>query len=190
MQSGMGSSPVSARAQSMPTSPYQSSPNASVSSPNLASPLAAMPPSPQAESGARNRLKKPMPNRPLPAQPYPHAQTSPAVMSISALEHRPSPPGQRYTIHSSPADGTLPRLPLPEHQVPSTNSYSPGGGPNRGSYPTTPTKSPLYRPDHSMGYDDGFGGRNPLALEMSSIDIGPSRPGRTALRPVRGYGAY
>lgn len=193
MQHGVGSSPVSARPQSMPNSPYPSSPHASISSPNLTSPPppAAIPPSPQAESGGgRNRLKKPMPTRPLPTQPFPYAQTSPAVMTVSAGEPRPGSSSQRYARRSSPADGTLPRLPLSDYQGPSTNPHSQGRGPHRGDYSTTPTKAPLYRPDPSMGYDGGFGADSPLAVEMSTIDIGPSRTGRTVLQPVRGYGAY
>lgn len=189
MQHGGGSSPVPARPHSMPTSPYHASPNtATTSSPYQASPSAAtMPPSPQADPGSgRNRLRKPMPSRPLPVQPYPHAQTSPAVMTAPQEETRPSPSTQqRYTIHSSPGSGLPQRQPLAEYQAPAVNHYNPYDGPYREEYPTTPTKPPLHTSSHSV--DHGYGAENSLALELSTIDIGPSKMGRTSLRPIRGY---
>ncbi|EXJ88783.1 hypothetical protein A1O3_01847 [Capronia epimyces CBS 606.96] len=57
-------------------------------------------------------------------------------------------------------------------------------GPDYGRAPVS-----LSRPGNSV--DQGsYVRRDSLALELSTIDIGPSRSGRTALRPVRGYGGY
>jgi len=194
MQNRGGSSPSSGRPHSISTSPYQPSPGAVVSPPHQSSPApGAIPSSPQVEPGnGRNRLKKLMPNRPLPTQPYPHAQTSPAVMTTSTLEDRSSPPSQRYSIQSSPTGALPQRPPLSDYQVPITNGYSPRGGPPRPEYPSTPTKAPLHRPGNSMDYGGygGYGADDSLALELSTIDIGPPRTGRTALRNSRGYGAY
>ncbi|KAK4937558.1 hypothetical protein LTR10_021850 [Elasticomyces elasticus] len=186
MQHGGGSFPVPARPHSMPTSPYHATSNAPVSSPYQASPSAsALPLSPQADPGSgRNRLRKPMPTRPLPVQPYPHAQTSPAIVTLPQEEIRPSPSSQqRYTIGSSPASGPPNRPPLAEYQSPAVDDYNP----YRQNYPTTPTKPAV----QTSGYPDhGYGVENSLALELSTIDIGPSRTGRTSLRPARGYPAY
>lgn len=187
-----GSSPLPARPVSFqPTPPqsYQSSPQQSpIEPPN---------------SGRRNRLQKQSPVRPLPTQPFAHPQSSPAsIPQIDDFRHTPphhqqpirnnvpsSPaPNQRHSMYNTPpsAPPSDPRRPpLSEYQVPTTNSYSP-----RGSYyppSTTPTKvPPAQRPQSYAhnGYDD------PLAAELSMIDIGPSRGGRTALRSNRGYSAY
>ncbi|EXJ73875.1 uncharacterized protein A1O5_03637 [Cladophialophora psammophila CBS 110553] len=196
-----GSSPVSSRPHSIATSPYQLPPSAPASSPYQASPPPVMAPvSPKVESpSGRNRLKKQMPNRPLPTQPYAHPQTSPGVMNASSTD-RPSPSNQRYTIHSSPGGGPPQRPPLSEYQVPSVNSYSPRGGygPPPGhqyqlEYSPTPANPPMERPlPENPSYNGGpsYEVDNPLALELSRIDIGPSRMPRTALRPQKAYGAY
>jgi hypothetical protein len=176
------------RPHSVATSPYQASPTAGASSPFHGSPIAAGgEPSPRGDAGGgRNRLKKPMPARPLPAQPFPHAQTSPAVMTTSTNDARPSPSNQRYTIHASPTGATQ-RPPLSEYQAPAMNDYSPRGAPEPHVYPPIPTKVPHHGLSNSMDYG-GYARDNSLALELSTIDIGPSR--KTALRSSRGYGAY
>ncbi|EXJ94852.1 hypothetical protein A1O1_03250 [Capronia coronata CBS 617.96] len=51
------------------------------------------------------------------------------------------------------------------------------------------TQAPLSGPVNSIGHG-GYSMEDSLALELSTIDIGPSRTGRTAVRPVRGYGGY
>ncbi|KAK5413213.1 hypothetical protein LTR06_004640 [Exophiala xenobiotica] len=188
IQHAAGSSPISVRPHSVATSPYQASPSAGASSPFHGSPIAAGgEPSPRGDAGGgRNRLKKPMPARPLPVQPYPHAQTSPAVMTTSTNDARPSPSNQRYTIHASPTGATQ-RPPLSEYQAPAMNEYSPRGAPEPQVYPPIPTKVPHHGLSNSMDYG-GYGRDNSLALELSTIDIGPSR--KTALRSSRGYGAY
>ncbi|KIX94951.1 uncharacterized protein Z520_09261 [Fonsecaea multimorphosa CBS 102226] len=200
-QNRAGSSPASARPHSIAATPYQASPSVPVSSPyQTSTPPATAPVSPQAEpSSGRNRLKKPMPNRPLPTQPYPSPQAGPSVQNSASIE-RPSPSNQRYTIHSSPISGSPQRSPFSEYQVPSGNSYSPRGGygppagpQNQLEYSPSPTNPPIER---SMPENPGYGGgpsydvEDSLALELSRIDIGPSRMPRTALRPQKAYGAY
>ncbi|KIX00612.1 uncharacterized protein Z518_09677 [Rhinocladiella mackenziei CBS 650.93] len=192
MQNRTGSSPASTRPHSIATSSYQGSPNGALPSPYQASSSPpAIPTSPPTGSrgGGRNRLKKPMPNRPLPTQPYPHPHTSPAVMAPASVEDHPRPSSQRCSTHSSPAGGLPQRPPLSEYQVPATSNYNPRGGPNRPEYPVTPTKVPLHRSNNSMEYGE-YGGDGSLALELSTIDIGPSRMGRTALRPSKDYRVY
>lgn len=171
------SSPAVPKPLSVPSSPYGSSP----------APVDAISP-----SSARRRLQKAPPAvRPLPTQPYPHANSSPASIPQTKQfenngQYRPPSsqgPSHRNSIPSSPHSGP-PRPSLSEYQIPSsnTNSY------NRNSYyqPTTPTKVQMPRPQNYAPpsvYDD------PLAAELSMIDIGPSRSGgRTALRSNRGYG--
>lgn len=202
-------SPASVRPHSIASSPYQTPPKAPgpapapAPSPYHSSPVPVTPsPQVQAESpGGRNRLRKPMPQRPLPTQPYPHPQSSPVVPTLPSVEPRPSPASQRYTIHSSPA-GSLPQHPaLGEYQVPPGNSYSPHGvsGPPpaleyRPEYTQTPPRAPPEGLSEygTMNHGSGppFGGESSLALELSRIDIGPSRMGRSSLRPQRAYGAY
>ncbi|KIW68835.1 hypothetical protein PV04_04755 [Phialophora macrospora] len=201
---GTGSSPGSGRPQSIANSPFQSSPHGPASSPYHSSPP-AVPVSPQVESpSGRNRLRKPMPQRPLPTEPYTHPQSSPAVLTLPSVDPRPNPSSHRYSIHSSPAGGLPQQPPLSEYQVPAPNNHSPRGGSGGGTQHAldyrqeytqqTPTKLPRDRqkPPEAMGY----GGRppydedNPLALELSRIDIGPSRMSRTTLRPQKAYGAY
>ncbi|ETI24805.1 hypothetical protein G647_04175 [Cladophialophora carrionii CBS 160.54] len=200
---GSGSSPSSARPHSIATSPFPPSPHGPASSPYHSSPPAALS-SPQVESpSGRNRLRKPIPQRPLPTEPYTHPQSSPAVPTLPSVDTRPSPSSHRYTIHSSPAGGLPPRPPISDYQVPAANNHSPHGGSGSG-----PRRSFEYRPDYTqqtptkMPYSNrqqpemmGYGGRppygedNPLALELSRIDIGPSMS-RTTLRPQKAYGAY
>ncbi|KAJ9603919.1 hypothetical protein H2200_011441 [Cladophialophora chaetospira] len=204
MHRGGGTSPASARPHSIAVSPYQSSTHASASSSYQNSPAAAAPISPQIESpGGRNRLKKPMPQRPLPTEPYKHPQSSPAVPTLPSIEPRPELSSQRYAIHSSPA-GNLPQRPaFSEYQLPSAKNFSPRGstGPAptreyRSDYmqqtparPTSGRQPPFETTDYGGG--SPFGAESPLALELSSIDIGPSRiGGRTTLRPQKAYGAY
>ncbi|OQV10062.1 C2 domain-containing protein [Cladophialophora immunda] len=196
-----GSSPASVRPHSIAASPYQVSPSAPVSSPyQAATPPATAPVSPQVEApSGRNRLKKPMPNRALPTQPYPNAQAGPAATNNATTE-RPSPSNQRYTIHSSPGSGSPQRSPMSEYQVPPASSYNPRGGygpPPGPQYQLEYSPSPANPPvERSMPENPGYGGgpsydaENSLALELSRIDIGPSRMPRTALRPQKAYGAY
>lgn len=72
---------------------------------------------------------------------------------------------------------------LSEYQVPVSNNYSPRGPSYQNSDNHQPTPPRMaYVEDYSPGrFSD------PLAAELSMIDIGPSRGGRTALRPSRGY---
>jgi hypothetical protein len=201
MQRNQGPSPASVRPHSIATLPYPSSPQSSpYPSPHPQAPSSyqsspsGAPISPQADSpGNRNRLRKPMPLRPLPTQPYPQPQSSPAVPTLPSMDNRPQPTPQRHSVHSSPA-GMLPQHPaLSEYQVPPASSYSPRGMnerqfDSRRDYGSTPSRMP---PD-DRAYSGGspYGGDSPLALELSMIDIGPSRNARTTLRPQRAYGAY
>ncbi|ETN41129.1 uncharacterized protein HMPREF1541_03064 [Cyphellophora europaea CBS 101466] len=181
-QTRAGSSPVAARTPPSHIS-YNSSP-APVNEPAV---------SPTSER-RRNRLQKPMPaTRPLPAQPFQHAQTSPAAIpqtkqfDQSSPAPHPRPPSshgsqnnmQRSSIPSSPHSAGPPRPPLTDYQVPmyGRNSY----------YQTTPTKVQMPRP---QSYAPPSVHDDPLAAELSMIDIGPSRGGgRTAVRS-RGYSGY
>ena len=144
---------------------------------------ASTPPSAQ----RRNRLQKQMPARPLPTQPFQHPHSSPG--SIPQVRHEDltqTPP--RRSMPPSPHSGPPSRPPLSEYQVPMVNSYSPRGSyqPNQQShYPPIPPKMPPRPQSYAYG---GHG--DPLAAEMSMIDIGPPRGGRTALRSSRGYGGY
>ncbi|OAG44318.1 hypothetical protein AYO21_01314 [Fonsecaea monophora] len=196
-----GSSPASARPHSIAASPYQGSPNAPMSSSyQTSTPPSTAPASPQVETpSGRNRLRKQMPNRPLPTQPYPNPQAGPVAQNGASSE-RASPSNQRYTIHSSPGSGSLQRSPAPEYQAPSASSYSPHGGygPPPGpqyqlEYSPLPANPPMGGSlPESGGYGGGpsYDGESSLALELSRIDIGPSRMPRTALRPQKAYGAY
>lgn len=198
MHNRSGSSPSSARPHSIATSPYQPSPESTQPLPSQYAPAIPpkLPPSPQAESpSGRNRLKKPMPNRPPPNNPYPHAHTSPAVMTVSSPVDRPSPTTQRYSIGSSPPHGHVQRPPLNEYQIPAGNTYHSRGGSASGStrpdysFTPSPTKA-SYPPPPSVADYSGYGADESLALELSTIDIGPSRGPRTAVRSSRGYGGY
>lgn len=198
MHNRSGSSPSSARPHSIATSPYQPSPEPTQPLPSQYAPAIPpkLPPSPQAESpSGRNRLKKPMPNRPPPTNPYPHAHTSPAVMTVSSPVDRPSPTTQRYSIGSSPPHGHVQRPPLNEYQIPAGNTYHSRGGPASGSirpdysFTPSPTKA-SYPPPPSVADYSGYGADESLALELSTIDIGPSRGPRIAVRSSRGYGGY
>lgn len=200
MHNRSGSSPGSARPHSIATSPYQPSPEFTQPPPSQNSPAIPpkLPPSPQMESpSGRNRLKKSMPNRPLPTGPYPHAHTSPAVMTVSSPAERPSPTTQRYSIASSSPNGHVQRPPLNDYQMPAGNTYRSRGGSGSGStrpdfsYSPSSTKAPYsYPPPPSVADYSGYGADESLALELSTIDIGPSRGSRTAVRSSRGYGGY
>ncbi|KEF62742.1 uncharacterized protein A1O9_00715 [Exophiala aquamarina CBS 119918] len=189
-----GSSPASARPHSIATSPYQASPEYAQPPQSEVSPALPpkIPPSPQAESTpGRNRLKKAMPTRPLPNNPYPHAHTSPAVMTVSSPVERPSPTTQRYSIGSSPPSGHVQRPPLAEYQIPAGNTYHQRGGSARPDYSQSPSPTKAsYPPPPSVADYGGYGADDSLALELSTIDIGPSRGLRTAVRSSRGYGGY
>jgi hypothetical protein len=175
-----GSAPAVVRGPATPTSSY-------TSSPAPAEPL----PSPTSDR-RRNRLQKAAPvNRPLPVQPYVHANTSPA--SVPQVRHydqapvqhiRPGSsqgPGHRLSNPSSPHSAPPIRPALNEYQV-AANNYT------RGSYyQITPTKVQMPRP---QSYAPPSVHDDPLAAELSMIDIGPSRGGRTAVRSGRGYGGY
>ncbi|KAL2408139.1 hypothetical protein ABEF95_002001 [Exophiala dermatitidis] len=213
-QERTGSLPAAVRPQTIAAPLHQPSSPATLSSSYQSSPVpptSTASPSQPESSGGRNRLRKQMPTRPLPAQPYSLPQSSPAVMSVSSLEDRPSPSSQRYTISSSPSGPPPSRPPLSEYQVPAVNEYSPQGSHSFHEYGTSSMKpssrqgNPMDRPwcgpeasqarssfsgpENSMDFR-GYGGGDSLALELSTIDIGPSRTGRTVLRPMRGYGGY
>ncbi|EXJ60362.1 hypothetical protein A1O7_04514 [Cladophialophora yegresii CBS 114405] len=200
---GAGSSPASGRPHSIATSPFQSSPHGPTSSPYHSSPSAAPSPQQIESPSGRNRLRKPIPQRPLPTEPYTHPHSSPAVPTLPSVDSRPSPSSHRYTIGSSPVGGPPPRPPFSEYQAPTASNHSPrsGGG-------SSPQYALEYQPEYTrqtptrMPYNNrqqpemmGYGGRapygedNPLALELSRIDIGPSMS-RTTLRPQKAYGAY
>ncbi|KPI40436.1 Ingression protein fic1 [Cyphellophora attinorum] len=186
-----GSSPAAPKALSIPSSPY----NNHNSSPAPLEPITTP------TSGRRRLQKAPPSTRPLPQQPYPtqHANSSPGAIpqtqhfdttSQPQQQHiRPrssaGPPSQqprphRNSFNNSPhSAGQTARPPLSDYQVPISPT-------------TTPTKVQMPRPQSYAPpsvYDD------PLAAELSMIDIGPSRSGqRTALRGGGGgggrYGGY
>ena len=158
--------------------------------------------SPSARTG-RNRLQKQVPNRPLPVQPYQHANSSPAVpqkltptrpLPTQSFQHPNSSPSvpmaQRQQTYATPPRKDPFRPALSEYSVNSEDVYS--SPPSQSPYdnitlPPVPAKIPLhmqgqYR-DHSRA-----GNYDSLSAELSSIDIGPSRGGRTGLRSSRGYG--
>lgn len=72
-----------------------------------------------------------------------------------------------------------------------SSSFGPGSSRDYRGYgaPEPLPQALLPRTGNSTEYGR-YGVGDSLALELSTIDIGPSRTGRTALRPVRGYGAY
>ncbi|KIV96285.1 hypothetical protein PV10_00168 [Exophiala mesophila] len=194
MHQRTGSSPSSVQPLSISTSPSQASPqNPFTSQPQIGpTPPAKVPLSPQGDSpSGRNRLKKSQPARPLPVQPYPQAQTSPAVMTVSAKSatpNRPSPTTHAYTVGSSPSAGQMPRPSSRDYQIPTVDHRASRELRSRPAYSSSPTK-PSYPPaPYATDYDKY--GEDSLALELSTIDIGPSRGGRTALRPHRGYPGY
>lgn len=178
------------------------------------SPLTSAPPS---NGNVRNRLQKPMSARPLPSQPYqqpPPPQPQPQMQAYSSphvsspLAESPSQVGYQRNSYQNRDNGSGLVRPSPsEYQVPIGNAYRPRGNSHNSLHEmqTTPTKGPSY-PTGQPNYDRhsyyggmnaynnnnaavGFGGYDdPLAAEMSLIDIGPSRGGgRTALRSGRGY---
>ena len=195
-----GSSPSSARPHSIAATPYQNPAYESTPSLYNSSPAPhMMPASPQADSyGSRNRLSKPMAQRPLSTQPY--FNSSPVVRTLPLVEPRPNPINQRHAVHSSPVGALPQRPPMSDYQVPAANDFSPRGvfgSPGFEYRPEhtqqTPTRPPVERPPMDMmdyGGGSPYGGEDSLALELSRIDIGPSRAGRTTLRPQRAYGAY
>lgn len=192
MHQRTGSQPSPVRPPPISTSPGQAAPQGPFGSqPQMPpAPPAKIPLSPQGDSpGGRNRLKKPQPARPLPVQPYPHAQTSPAVMTAqSSTLDRPSSATNAYTMGSSPSAGQMQRPSSTDYPVPIVNHRVSRELPSRHTYSSSPTK-PSYPPaPYATDYDRY--GDDSLALELSTIDIGPSRGGRTALRPHRGYAGY
>jgi hypothetical protein len=181
-QARAGSSPVAVRTPPAQAASYNSSP-APMSEPAL---------SPTSER-RRNRLQKPMPGtRPLPAQPYQHANTSPASIpqtrsfeNSGPVQH-PRPPSSHSqgTLHRSPQPSSPhstgpPRPPLTDYQVPVSNRHS--------YYNITPTKVQMPRP---QSYAPPSVHDDPLAAELSMIDIGPSRSSGRTMARGRGYGGY
>ena len=135
----------------------------------------------------RNRLQKQMPARPLPTQPFQHPHSSPgSIPQVRPEDLAQTPP--RRSMPPSPHSGLPSRPPMSAYQVPMGNSYNPRGSyhPNQQSHnPQTSSKMPPRPQSYAYGgYED------PLAAEMSMIDIGPPRGGRTALRSSRGYEGY
>jgi hypothetical protein len=183
------------------SSPMPLKPVATFNSPYQVTPEPA--PSSAPNSGRRNRLQKqnPTPTRPLPTQPFMHPHSSPGAIPQVGSHHStpqskphsqrsmpPSPNTQRS--HTTPQSGP-PRPSLSEYQVPVHNGYNPRH--SYAQYPITPTKAPqmpqIQRPQ-SFAFGGG-GEYDPLAAELSMIDIGPSRGGgRTALRSNHAYPRY
>lgn len=120
---------------------------------------------------------------------------APHLNSFTNSPHSAGPHPHRNSNSSFPASSPhsergLPRPPLSDYQGNPMSSNNGAYGRNS-SYQTTPTKVQMPRPQAYAPpsvYDD------PLAAELSMIDIGPSRGnGRTALRNGgggRGYGGY
>jgi hypothetical protein len=158
--------------------------------------------SPSTRNG-RNRLQKQAPSRPLPAQPYQHANSSPAVpqqltptrrLPTQPFQHPNSSPSvpmaQRQQTHATPPRKDPSRPALSEYSVNSDHVHS---SPLRQSpydnitLPPVPAKIPLHVQDQYRDHSRA-GSYDSLSAELSSIDIGPSRGGRTGLRSSRGYG--
>lgn len=180
------SSPASARPQSY--AGYASSP------------VSVQGDSPSSRSG-RNRLQKQAPDRPLPVQPHQHANSSPAVpqqitptrpLPMQPFQHPNSSPSvpmaQHHQTYATPARINPHRPALSEYSLNSHEMYS--SPPQQSPYdnitlPPVPAKVPI--PNEYGGYPRA-GGYDSLSAELSSIDIGPSRAGRTGLRFSRGHG--
>lgn len=144
---------------------------------------------PVPDTGRRNRLQKQMPQRPLPTQPFVHPHSSPSAIPQVRSSNQPSPSQQRSSMPSSPMAGPPQRPPLSDYQVPVVGNYNPRNSYHPQQHQSTPPRMPpmQQRPQSFAygGYDD------PLAAELSMIDIGPPRSGgRTVLRPNRGYSGY
>lgn len=158
--------------------------------------------SPSARNG-RNRLQKQAPNRPLPVQSYQHANSSPAVpqqltptrpLPTQPFQHPNSSPSvpmaQRQQTYMTPPRKDPFRPALSEYSVNSDDVYS--SPPRQSPYdnitlPPVPAKIPLHMQDQYRDHSR-TGSYDSLSAELSSIDIGPSRGGRTGLRSSRGYG--
>ena len=158
--------------------------------------------SPSARTG-RNRLQKQAPNRPLPVQPYQHANSSPAVpqqltptwpLPTQIFQHPNSSPSvpmaQRQQTYATPPRRDPFRPALSEYAVNSEDVHS--SPPSQSTYdnitlPPVPAKIPFHVQDRYRDHSRA-GNYDSLSAELSSIDIGPSRGGRTGLRSSRGYG--
>jgi hypothetical protein len=150
----------------------------------------------------RNRLQKQAPSRPLPVQPYQHANSSPAVpqqltptrpLPMQPFQHANSSPvvpmAQRQQTYMTPPRKDPFRPALSEYSVNSDDVYS--SPPQRSPYdnitlPPVPAKIPLHVQEQYREHSRA-GSYDSLSAELSSIDIGPSRGGRTGLRSSRGY---
>ena len=144
---------------------------------------------PAPDSGRRNRLHKQMPQRPLPTQPFVHSHSSPSAIPQVGTSTQTSPSQQRNSVPSSLISGPPQRPPLSDYQVPVAAGYNPRNSYHPQQHQSTPSRMPPMpqRPQSFAygGYDD------PLAAELSMIDLGPPRGGgRTVLRPNRGYSGY
>lgn len=151
----------------------------------------------------RNRLQKQIPGRPLPVQPYQHANSSPAVpqqltptrpLPTQSFQHPNSSPSvpmaQRQQTYATPPRKDPFRPALSEYSVNSNEVHS--SSPYQSRYdnitlPPVPAKIPLHVQDQYRDHPRS-GSYDSLSAELSSIDIGPSKGGRTGLRSSRGYG--
>ncbi|RMD41005.1 hypothetical protein DV735_g4109, partial [Chaetothyriales sp. CBS 134920] len=180
-----GSSPV----RIMPTPPYQPRyPTHQL--PNQSAQLTQATPyqSPQDNtSHRRNRLQKAMPSRASPIQqahssptglPPGHHLTHELRNSAPTTPLSPlSGPGSRPFMYSTPASASSPSLARPalsEYQLAPANYHDGRGPPQAPHQPNAPTEMGLQRYVPPQG-----GYADPLAAEMSMIDIGPSRGGKT-----------
>ena len=139
------------------------------------------------QSGRRNRLQKQMPQRPLPTQPFAHPHSSPGSIPQVGFHPQSSPHQQRNSMPSTPMSGP-PRPSLSEYQVPVVGNYNPRNSYHPQQHQATPPRMPPM-PQRPQSF--AYGGGDPLASEMSMIDLGPPRSGgRTGLRSNRGYNGY
>ena len=186
------SSPTPVKPLSVSNSPYQGPPQTPVKPMSATNSPYHSPVDPGSapNSGRRNRLQKQLPQRPLPTQPHAHPHSSPSSIPQVRTINQPSLGQQRNSMPSSPMSGPPPRPSLSEYQVPVASNYNPRNSyhPQQQHQSTPPRMPPMPQRPQSFaygGYDD------PLAAEMSMIDLGPSRGGgRTALRSSRGYSGY
>lgn len=135
-------------------------------------------------SGTRNRLQKPSPTRPLPTQPFSPARPDSYHETSPTSNMPPHQAGKRNSYHEP--SQAIHRPSLSEYQVPANNSYVPRGTSFTNDYHPTPSRSQMqtgrdYNPRNSSFHND------PLAVEMSMIDIGPGRAGQMVLSGRRGY---
>ncbi|RMZ90638.1 hypothetical protein DV736_g2120, partial [Chaetothyriales sp. CBS 134916] len=197
-----GSSPLSVMSTSSTDSPHQpkhpthQSPLQSPHpAPNSLYQIPSSQTPPDSTGHRRNRLQKPMPVRAPPTQPIPHVHSSPAshppARDLTHEMRNSAPPtpisghGHGQSMYSTPPSGPLPNLQRPalsKRQLAPINYHSPRGSYHPSNAPT-PTKMFEMRLQSYVPPQDGY--TDPLAAEMSMIDIGPSRGGKAWLRSKR-----